>query len=254
MKVIRRDFLPDDLHKEIAAAHIDGVVSVQARQTLQETDFLLDLAQKNAFIKGVVGWAPLTDPGIDAILARYKSKPKCKGFRHILQGENDPEYMLRPEFQRGIAALLRSKLRYDILIYERQLPQAIQLVDRNPNQVFILDHIAKPRIKEHALHDWTENIRKIAERPGVYCKISGMVTEADYHKWTPTDLQPYFEVVLAAFGPKRLMFGSDWPVALVAVPYTRWVQVVENAISRLSQPEKDRIMGGTAIEAYGLQT
>lgn len=252
MKAIRRDFLPADLQKEITRAHIDGVVTVQARQTLEETDWLLGMAKQNAFMRGVVGWVPLLDPNVAGPLEKYAAQPKFKAVRHVLQGESDPNYMLRPEFQRGIAALRPLKLRYDILIFEKQLPQAIQLVDRNPNQVFVLDHIAKPRIKEHALSPWTENIRKIAERPNVYCKLSGMVTEGDTQRWTAADLQPYFEVVLAAFGPQKLMFGSDWPVALVGTQYVRWVETVEGAIKRLSLAERERIMGGTAVEAYKL--
>lgn len=252
MKIIRRDFLPADLKQVLASAGIDGAVAVQARQILEETDWLLGLAAQHDFMRGVVGWVPLRDPKITDILARYHGQRKLKGIRHVLQGEADPNYALTAEFQRGIEALRPVGLVYDILIFERQLPQAIQLVDRNPKQVFVLDHIAKPRIGEHAMSPWTENIRKLAHRPNVYCKVSGMVTEADYKHWTPTDLQPYFEIVLEAFGPKRLMFGSDWPVALVAAQYRQWVDTVKNAVKRLSADEQARFWGGTAIEAYKL--
>lgn len=252
MKVIRRDFLPADLKQALISAGIDGAVTVQARQTLEETDWLLGLAAKNDFMRGVVGWAPLKDPKIAGILERYHGQKKLKGIRHVLQGEADPNYALAADFQRGIEALKPAGLVYDILIFEKQLPQAIELVDRNPKQVFVLDHIAKPRIKEHAMSPWTENIRKLAQRPHVYCKVSGMVTEADYRHWSPTDLQPYFEIVLEAFGPKRLMFGSDWPVALVATQYKQWVDTVKNAVKRLSPDEQARFWGGTAIEAYKL--
>jgi len=252
MKVIRRDFLPADLKQALASGGIDGAVTVQARQTLEETDWLLGLAAKNDFMRGVVGWVPLKDPKIATILERYHGQKKLKGIRHVLQGEKDPNYALAADFQRGIEALKPAGLVYDILIFERQLPQAIQLVDRNPSQVFVLDHIAKPRIKEHAMSPWTENIRKLAQRKNVYCKISGMVTEADYQHWAPADLHPYFEIVLEAFGPKRLMFGSDWPVALVGVQYKQWVDTVKNATKRLSADEQARFWGGTAIEAYKL--
>jgi L-fuconolactonase len=252
MKVIRRDFLAPDLQKEIAAAKIDGVVSVQARQTIEETSWLLGIANQNAFIRGVVGWVPLTDPKVASVLEKFKDQHKFKGVRHIVQGETDPGYMLRKEFQAGIEALKPAGLVYDILILEKQLPAAIQLVDRNPKQIFVLDHIAKPKIKEHLMSPWTENIRKLAERPNVYCKVSGMVTEADHHSWKESDLQPYFEVVLHAFGAKRLMFGSDWPVSLVATSYRHWVDVVSNATKRLSASEQEYFWGRTAIEAYKL--
>ena len=252
MKVIRRDFLPPDLRKEIAAAGINGVVSVQARQTVQETEWLLTMANQTDFIRGVVGWVPLIDPKVRGIIEKFAGQRKLRSMRHVLQGEADPNYMLRKDFQNGIAALKPPGLVYDILIFEKHLPQTLQFVDRNPNQVFVVDHIAKPRIKEHAVSPWADNMRKLAERPHVYCKVSGMVTEADYKTWTPADLKPYFEVVLQAFGPKRLMFGSDWPVSLVACGYKRWVDVVSQAISRLSAAEQERIFGGTAIEAYKL--
>jgi L-fucono-1,5-lactonase len=252
MKVIRRDFLPADLEKEIRAAGIDGVVSVQARQTLEENHFLLDLAHRNDFIRGVVGWAPLTEANVKAVLEQFAAQPKAKAIRHTLQGEADDRYMLREDFNRGIALLKDFSLAYDILIYERHLPQTLQFVDRHPDQVFVLDHIAKPRIKDGYLSPWQTNIVQLAHRPNVYCKISGMVTEADYKNWTEEQLYPYVDTVVSAFGPKRVMFGSDWPVCLVACPYGRWVEIVKKRIGDLSQPEQDRILGGTAIEAYKL--
>jgi L-fuconolactonase len=252
MAALRRDFLPANLKVEIDKAGIDGVVSVQARQTLEETRWLLELAGRNAFMRGVVGWVPLTDPRAGSIVEKFAPEPKLKAMRHILQGEADDHYMLRPDFNNGIRALHHYGLTYDILIYEKHLPQTIQFVDQHPGQVFVLDHVAKPKIKEHAISPWRENIRELAKRPNVYCKISGMVTEADWKHWTPQDLQPYIDTVLAAFTPRRIMFGSDWPVCLVASTYTKWHATVVSAIDKLSPAERDRILGGTAMEAYNL--
>jgi L-fuconolactonase len=252
MKVIRRDFLPADLKKEIQAAGIDGVVSVQARQTLEENRFMLDFARRNDFIKGVVGWVPLIDPNVRGALEEFAQQPKAKGVRHVLQGEPDDRYILREDFNRGIALLKDLGLVYDILIFERHLPQTLQFVDRHPDQVFVLDHIAKPRIKDGYLSPWQTNIVQLAHRPNVYCKISGMVTEADYQNWTEEELTPYIDTVVSAFGPKRVMFGSDWPVCLVACPYGRWVEIVKRRIAELSETEQRRILGETAVEAYKL--
>ncbi len=252
MKVIRSNFLPEHLAKEIHAVGIDGVVTVQARQTVAETDWLLGMAEKNAFMKGVVGWVPLTDPKVAGVIERFAGHPKLKAMRHVVQAEPDPNYILRDDFNAGIRALRPFKLAYDILIFERQLPQSIQFVDRHPDQIFILDHIAKPRIKENVISPWRENIKEMAKRQNVYCKISGMVTEADYHLWTEKQLDPYFATVFEAFGPKRLMFGSDWPVSLVATSYGRWFKLVSKKIERFSVSERDRILGGTAMEAYKL--
>lgn len=252
MEAIRRDFLLPDLEKEIHAGRINGVVTVQARQTLNETDWLLDLAAHCDFIRGVVGWVPLTDPQVVSHLETYAANPKLKAVRHVLQDEADDFYMLRDDFNRGVAQLRNFKLRYDILIFARHLPQAIQLVDRHPQQIFVLDHIAKPRIKERILSPWREQIRELARRQNVYCKLSGLVTEADWKTWTEADLNPYIEVVLDCFGPDRLMFGSDWPVALLVCGYQRWIEVVEHATAGLSAAEKDQLFGGTARLAYGL--
>jgi L-fuconolactonase len=252
MKALRRDFLPPDLAKEIAAAGIDGVVSVQARQSLEETQFLLDFAEGNDFIRGVVGWAPLVNPAVRQDIEKFAARPKLKGLRHVLQDDPDDNYILRDDFDRGIRALRDVGLVYDILIYERHLPQTLTFVDRHPDQVFVLDHIAKPRIKDNAVEPWRANIRRLAERPHVYCKLSGMVTEADWQNWTAEQLTPYFDTVLQAFGPRRLMFGSDWPVCLLASSYQKWVTTVAGAIGKLSVDERARIWGGTAVEAYGL--
>jgi len=252
MGVIKRDFLPPDLKKEIDGAGIDGVVTVQARQTLEETRWLLELAKANAFMKGVVGWAPLADPHIDSILVPLAAQAKLKGLRHVVQDEPDDRFILGADFNRGVTAMLRTGLVYDILIFERHLPHAIEFVDRHPRQVFVLDHIAKPKIKEHVLEPWRKNMKELSRRPHVYCKLSGMVTEADHAAWTEADLKPYVETALETFGPKRLMFGSDWPVCLLASKYKRWVDTVAKVTASLSASEKGRFWGETAAEAYKL--
>jgi L-fuconolactonase len=252
MAVIRRDFLPEHLETEIRSCGIDGVVPVQARQTLEETRWLLALASQHDFIRGVVGWVPLIAPEISNILGSLAEQGRLKAVRHVLQAEPDHQYMLHDDFNRGIDSLREFGLVYDILIFECHLPQAIQFVDRHPKQIFVLDHIAKPRIRDHVMSPWRENLRILAERPNVYCKISGMVTEADYNTWTKQDLAPYFDTVLDAFGPEQLMFGSDWPVCLVATKYSGWFNLVLEQIASLSDAEQDAILGGTAIRVYKL--
>ncbi|MDQ6758660.1 MAG: amidohydrolase family protein [Acidobacteriota bacterium] len=252
MKAIRRDFLPAQLKSEIEAARIDGVVSVQVRQTVEETTWLLELAGANPFIRGVVGWAPLLDRKVADVLEPLAGNPKLRSLRHIIQGEPDDNFILRGDFNVGITVLSHFNLAYDILIYERHLPQTIRFVDLHPNQTFILDHIAKPRIKDREISPWHENITELAKRGNVYCKLSGMVTEADHQHWTPSDLDPYFDTAIEAFGSERLMFGSDWPVCLVATSYSAWFNLVAKKIARLSSHERARILGDTALEAYGL--
>ncbi len=252
MPEIQRDFLPVHLAAALKEAGVNGAVSVQARQTLDETRFLLKHANENEFLRGVVGWVPLVEAEVGKAIEEFAGQAKLKGMRHVVHDEKDPNYILREDFNRGVALLKGFKLRYDILIFESHLPQTIKFVDRHPDQTFILDHIAKPKIKQHQIDPWKANLIELAKRPNVYCKLSGMVTEADWQKWTPADLEPYIDTVLAAFGPKRLMYGSDWPVCLLASPYKRWFDTVTVAISKLSEPERTRILGGTAIEAYGL--
>jgi len=252
MKAIRREFLPEELRREIDMAGVDGVVSVQARQTLAETDWLLELASQHSFIKGVVGWVELISENVSAELERFVTTSKLKSVRHVVQGEPDDNFILREDFNRGIRELLRFPLAYDILIHERHLPQTIRFVDRHPKQVFVLDHLAKPQIKAGRLEPWSRNIQELARRPNVYCKISGLVTEADYTTWTEGQLRPYFDTVVEAFGPKRLMFGSDWPVCLVASGYRRWHKLVVGCLHEFSSAEQERVLGGTAMEAYTL--
>lgn len=250
-EVLRHDFLPANLETEINAVGIDGVVSVQARQTLEETQWLLELAGTNEFIKGVVGWVPLTEgDAVRGDLERFAADSHFKSVRHGLQGEPDNDFALRPDFNAGIAALKDFGLAYDLLILERHLPPTIALVDQHPEQVFILDHIAKPFIKEGTKEPWAQNIRELAKRPHVYCKVSGMVTEAEHDNWTDAHLQPYFDTVLEAFGPERLMFGSDWPVCLRASGYARWYETVQRLAASLSETEQAALFGGVATRAY----
>jgi L-fuconolactonase len=252
MKVIRRDFLPEHLLAEISAAGVDGVISVQARQHLAETRWLLDLAAQNHFIKGVVGWVNLVSPEAGRELECFARHAKLKSIRHVIQGEPDDQFILRADFNRGIRELKRFDLAYDILILERHLPATIRFVDAHPNQLFVLDHLAKPRIRAGEFEPWNKNLRELAKRPHVYCKTSGMVTEADFKNWTQAQLKRYFDAALEAFGPERLMFGSDWPVCLVACGYVRWHELVAGWISSLSPDEQARLLGGTAREAYKL--
>jgi L-fuconolactonase len=252
MDELRRDFLVDDLSRVLRETGIHGVVTVQARQMLEETEWLLALAERNDFMQAVVGWVPLVEEGVRDQLDKLSPHTKLKAVRHVLHDEADDFYMLREDFNRGIAHLKDFNLGFDILIFARQLPQTIEFVDRHPQQVFIVDHIAKPRIKDGMLAPWRENIVELARRENVYCKLSGMVTEASWTGWTESDLQPYFEIAMEAFGPGRLMFGSDWPVILVASSYQRWLETVHHAISGLSLEEQTQILSGTAKDTYQL--
>lgn len=252
MDVLRRDYVHDDLSAVAAAAGITGTVVVQAQQTIAETEWLLSLAEDSKLIRGVVGWVSLVDAKVEAALEELAQRPKLKGVRHVLHDEADDRYMLREDFNRGIGSLKQFDLRYDLLIFERHLLQTIEFVDRHPNQIFILDHIAKPRIHEQVIEPWRSNLQELARRENIYCKISGMVTEAEWHSWNEAQLWPYMETVLAAFGPGRLMFGSDWPVLNLASDYTSWVELVKRAVDKLSPHERQQIMAKTAVEVYGL--
>ena len=252
--VLRRDFLIDDLRDVTAEAGVTGAIVVEAERTMAETEWLSKVAVSDDLICGVVGWAPLASPGATSELEKIAAHPKMKAVRHPIHDELDDDFVLREDFNRGIAELKKFDLGYDILIFEKHLPQTIQFVGRHPDQIFILDHAAKPRIRERVLDPWCDNIRELALRPNVYCKISGMVTEGDWDTWSEEELSPYIDVVLEAFTPKRLMFGSDWPVVTLASSYQRWIGTVRAAIAQLSSDERDWILAKTAIEAYRLVT
>ncbi len=252
MARIRRDYLPADLAPEIKALGIDGVVSVQARMITEETRWLLELAGQNPFIKGVVGWIPLAEKSAATELDRFAANPKLKGVRHVVQGQ-PAGFLDNPAFNDGIREVTARKLVYDILIFANQLEEATRFVDRHPNQVFVLDHIAKPVVQGPPDVIWMKQIRDLARRENVACKFSGVVTEIPgFAPWTPEQIHPYFDIVLKAFGPQRLMFGSDWPPCLVNSEYARWHQTVEGFTTRLSDSDRARILGGTAVEWYRL--
>lgn len=249
---LQRDYTPADLAGVMASAGINGAIAVQARQSLDETHALLSLADAYPFIEAVVGWAPIAGKDFPSCLEALAAHPHLRGLRHVIQSEPDDDFILGSEFNRGIAAMLSSGLVYEILIYERHLPQTIRFVDAHPDQIFVLDHIAKPRIRERILSPWRERIRELAQRPNVFCKVSGIVTEADWQSWTEADLCPYMDTVFDAFGASRLMMGSDWPVCLVAAEYAQWFSLLDRYIARLSEYERERFCGGTAAEVYRL--
>jgi L-fuconolactonase len=252
MSALRRDFLADDLDRVVREAGIDGTVAVQARQTLEETRWLLSLAAQSDVVRGVVGWAPIASADFGASLEEFAPSPWLRGLRHIVQAEADDEFILREDFNRGIRRMGSTGLVYDILIYERHLPQTIRFVDQHPRQAFVLDHAAKPRIRENFIEPWATLIRELARRPNVACKVSGLVTEADWSNWSLEGLRPYLDVLVESFTPARLMAGSDWPVCLVASGYRQWFQTLEAYFATFSEEEKNRIFGGTATEIYRL--
>jgi L-fuconolactonase len=253
MQGLKRDFMPGDLEAAVAAAKIDTTIVVQARQSLQETLWLLELAARSPAISAVVGWAAIASPDFAVTLDVLTHNPLLKGLRHVVQAEPDG-FLDDAAFNRGIDSLLPSGIVYEVLIKARQLPEAIRFVDRHPHQAFVLDHLGKPDIAGGEFGVWANDIEELARRDNVVCKLSGMVTEADWTRWTPDQLKPYFDTVLHAFSPRRMMFGSDWPVLTVACEYSRWVQTVEAWIAPLSSAEQNQIMGETATCTYLLTT
>ncbi len=256
MAALRRDFLPEDLKPLLDANGFDGSIAVQARQTLEETEGLLELAEANAFIRGVVGWVDLCSPDVRSDLERLAGRKKLRGVRHGLQAEPDREFMLREDFQRGISLLDEFGLAYDLLLYPKHLEVAERLVRAFPWQRFVLDHIAKPVIRAGLLEPWARDMRALAKHENVTCKLSGMVTEARWGarwgRWTPADFAPYLDVVLEAFGADRVMIGSDWPVCTVGADYAATMGVVADYIVRLTESEQAAILGGNCAWAYGL--
>ncbi|RKR14291.1 L-fuconolactonase [Maribacter vaceletii] len=252
MATIRRDFFPSDLEKVYRENNVDGCVAVQADQTIEENTFLLKLSKENDFIKGIVGWVDLRNNAVEADLEKYTSFPKMKGFRHVVQGEPDHNFLLRPNFLRGISYLESYNYVYDILVFPHQLGAVLEFVKRFPNQKFVIDHIAKPYIKDGFYEGWAILMKEIAKHPNVYCKVSGMITEADYKTWTPEQVEPYMQLVLDSFGVDRIMYGSDWPVCLVAGSYEKVVSLTANFISKLSASEQNVIMGSNAEAFYNL--
>jgi L-fuconolactonase len=251
MSRIRRDFAPSDLEPLLRRNGFDGSIAVQVRQTLSETSYLLELAGKHELIRGVVGWVDLRSPDVRSALERFSLNPRFRGVRHVVQAEPDTRFLLREDFLRGVALLRDFDLAYDILVYHHHLPAVIEFVERLPDQRLVLDHIGKPAIARGEIEPWASAIRKLGRRENLYCKVSGMVTEADWSAWKKSDFTLYLETVLEAFGSKRLVFGSDWPVSTLAASYEEVVGIVDDFFSTLSTEEKDAVFGGNAVELYG---
>jgi L-fucono-1,5-lactonase len=254
MSMLKRDFLPEDLDQERSSCGIDATIAVQADQSEDETLFLLQLAERNCSIAGVVGWIDLCSPHAAKRMKFFARFEKLRGFRHIAQEEHDARFLVRPDFVRGIACLRQFGFTYDILIYPEQLPAARELVARFPQQPFVIDHLAKPEIKTKSRSGWAALMHNIGAKPNVYCKLSGLVTEADWHHWKKEDFRPYLDVVFDAFGPRRLMFGSDWPVCLLAASYSKVLQIIEEYVQDYSVDIKEKIFGDNAAQFYRLKT
>jgi len=253
MAALKRDFLPEDLKPLLAASGFDGSIAVQACHTIEETQWLLSLADKSQFIKGVVGWVDLCSADLPAQLDRLANHPRLVGVRHVMQAEPDDEFMLRDDFQRGIACLAGCGLTYDLLLFPRHLPVAVKLVQQFPQQRFVLDHIAKPGIADGLIEPWARDIRELAKHENVCCKLSGMVTEARWKHWKREDFRPYLDVILETFGPQRLMIGSDWPVCSLSATYAETIAIVDDYIRQLAPGQEEQILGGNCASFYGVQ-
>jgi L-fuconolactonase len=252
MSLIKRDFLPGDLKPILQQNNFDGCVTIQVQQTEEENSFLLNNAKDNDLIKGVVGWVDLQSENIDERLAYYNQFERLKGFRHILQGEKKRDLMLSQQFKRGISLLNKYNFTYDILIFPDQLGFAKKLIKEFPEQKFVIDHLAKPYIKDGKIEEWKKEMEAIGSFENVYCKISGMVTEADWKKWKTKDFFPYLDVVVKSFGTGRIMYGSDWPVCLVAASYEQALNIVKEYFTSFSKNEQELFFGGNAIKFYNL--
>jgi L-fuconolactonase len=252
MASLRRDFLPADLKPELDRSGTHACVAVQARQSLEETIWLLKLAEQSPFIAGAVGWVDLLSANVRSQLKIFAANPKLVGIRHIVQSEPDDRFLLRPDFLRGIATLEEFDLGYDILIHPKHLPVAAEFVRRFPRQRFVLDHLAKPPIKSGSIESWADGVRQLAAFSNVYCKLSGLVTEADWQHWKPEDISPYLDVAFAAFGADRLMAGSDWPVCLVAGTYTQTLDLVKDYVDQHHPTAREAVLGGNAQRFWRL--
>jgi L-fuconolactonase len=250
MAVLKRDFLPPDLRQELEPLGIDATLAVQAQQTTAETRWLLEIADAHPFVVGVVGWVDLQAADVYAQLASLATHPKLVGVRHIVQSEPDDRFLLRPAFCRGIAALAELGLTYDILIYPRHLSVAAELIARFPAQAFVLDHLAKPEIRTRAIDEWARDLRRLAQAPNVHCKVSGLVTEADWAGWTPADIRPYLDVAFDCFGPDRLIAGSDWPVCTLAASYSQTMSLLMAYLVGRPAAEQEAVLGGNAARLW----
>ena len=253
MAVLKRDFLPGDLCGELHANGLDACVAVQAAQSEDETHFLLELADRFPMIAGVVGWVDLRAENVRERLNYFAQFSKLRGFRHIVQNEPDDGFLLREDFLRGIGALKDFGFTYDVLVYPRHLPVTIEFVNAFPEQNFVLDHLAKPEIKSAKIKEWAANIRRLASAPNVWCKLSGLITEAEWKKWQASEIKPYLDVAFECFGAKRLMFGSDWPVCLLAGTYGEVKGLVEEHLTGAREAERELVFGLNACHFYGLK-
>lgn len=252
MIAIRRDFFPGDLEPVLKANGFDGCVTVQSDQSEEENEFQLANAKQHDFIKGIVGWVDFQSEQVEERLNYYKQFEKMKGFRHVLQGEPQRDFMLRPAFLNGISLLKKYGFTYDILIFPDQLKYTADFVSRFPDQPFVIDHLAKPNIKNQEINEWEKNVREVAKFNNVFCKVSGMVTEADWQAWKPKDFHPYLDVMVDAFGIGRLMYGSDWPVCNLAGNYERVIGLVSDYFSAFTDAEQQKFFGGNAASFYNL--
>lgn len=252
MSVIQRDFLPAELQTVLRDNRINGCVAVQADQSENETHFLLELSNAHEFIKGVVGWVDLSTDTIGERLAYFSQFKTVKGFRHIVQAEQDPDFLQRKNFCNGIRLLEKFNYTYDLLILPNQLTCATKLCAQFPNQKFVVDHLVKPNIRQQQLEPWRKDITLLAKNENVYCKVSGMVTEADWQHWKPEDITPYLDVVFHVFGTDRILYGSDWPVCLVAASYETQLSIVSNYLKTFSESAKQKVMGENAVNFYNL--
>jgi L-fuconolactonase len=250
MNILKRDYLSDDIIPLLKSIGFDGTITVQARQMLKETDWLLELSDQNEFMKGIVGWVDLCSSEVRSQLETYSKHSKFKGVRHVVHDEPDDKFMLRQDFQRGIAQLQEFGLTYDLLLYPRHLPIAIKLVETFPDQPFVIDHISKPAIKEKLVSPWQEDLRALAMLDNVYCKLSGMVTEASWHQWAPDDFKKYIDIVFDAFGVERVMIGSDWPVCTLSGDYRSVMNIVIDYVQQFPTRIRENILGENCARCY----
>jgi len=251
MKILRRDCLPGHLSALLNENKVDGCVAVQADQSEAETAFLADLSKTNSFIKGVVGWVDLQAENINERLEYFSQFPVIKGWRHIVQAEPD-EFLAGTKFKRGIRAMAPFNYTYDVLVYHQQLKPALEFVSRFPEQKFVLDHCAKPAIKDKEIDDWKTYMKEISMHPFMYCKLSGLLTEAKWNEWTETDLYPYLDTVFEFFGTDRLLFGSDWPILQLSGTYQQWKDMLDRYMEKYSAEDRQKIFGLNAVKFYNL--
>lgn len=251
MKLLQRDFLPQDLQPVLYENNVNGVIAVQADQSENENGFLIELSKKNSFIKGIVGWVNLQNENIENKLLYYSKFPVIKGFRHIVQAEQNG-FLENKNFLNGIGILKRFNFTYDILIYENQLEETVEFVNKFAGQKFIIDHCAKPEIKNKSILKWESGIKEISKNKNIYCKLSGLTTEANWNSWQEPDFHPYLDVIFENFGTDRLVFGSDWPVVLISGGYSKWKNLLENYMSDFSKEDKEKVFTKNAIEFYNL--